>query len=141
MKLDKQLINKLFEEARNNPRLRHNFDLRTSAEDSSQRMLNALLPGTEVAVHKHPMSNENIILLVGYDFLLICIVSIVEFCFDFINGRLLSGLPFIMFLLYGINICRSLRRFCGQGDQRGPSCGAGGEDDTWDRRTRCREPP
>lgn len=30
-----------------------NYDLRTSAEDQSQRMLNALLPGTEVAIHRH----------------------------------------------------------------------------------------
>ena len=65
MRIDKQLIKSLFEQAKENPRLRQNLDLRTSAEDSSQRMLNALLPGTEVAVHKHPMSNENVILLVG----------------------------------------------------------------------------
>lgn len=65
MRLDKQLIDNLFEQARNNPRLRQNFDLRTSAGDNSQRMLNALLPGTQVAIHKHPMSNENVILLVG----------------------------------------------------------------------------
>lgn len=65
MKIDKQLIDNLFEQARNNPRLRQNLDLRTSSDDSSQRMLNALLPGTEVAVHKPPMSNENVILLVG----------------------------------------------------------------------------
>lgn len=65
MKIDKELLGKLFEQAKSNPRLRQNLDLRTSSEDSSQRMLNALLPGTEVAVHKHPMSNETVILLVG----------------------------------------------------------------------------
>lgn len=65
MKLDKELLDNLFEQAKANPRLRQNFDLRTSSEDNSQRMLNALLPGTDVAVHKHPMSNENVILLVG----------------------------------------------------------------------------
>lgn len=65
MKLDKVLLDKLFEQARNNPRLRQNLDLRTSSDDSSQRMLNALLPGTVVPVHKHTMSNENVILLVG----------------------------------------------------------------------------
>lgn len=65
MKIDKELLDTLFYQARNNPRLRQSYDLRTSAEDCSQRMLNALLPGTEVAVHKHPMSNENVILLVG----------------------------------------------------------------------------
>lgn len=65
MKLDKELLDSLFKQASNNPRLRQNHDLRTSSEDNSQRMLNALLPGTQVAVHKHPMSNENVILLVG----------------------------------------------------------------------------
>lgn len=65
IKLDKALIDNLLEQARNNPRLRLNFDLRTSPGDSSLRMLNALLPVTQVAVHKHPMSNENVILLVG----------------------------------------------------------------------------
>ena len=48
-----------------NPRLRTNLDLRTSSEDNSQRMLNALLPGTVVAIHRHPMSNENVILIKG----------------------------------------------------------------------------
>lgn len=65
MRIDKELLDSLFEQAQNNPRLRQSYDLRTSAADNSQRMLNALLPGTEVAIHKHPMSNENVILLVG----------------------------------------------------------------------------
>lgn len=65
MKIDKELFDKLFEQAKANPRLRQSYDLRTSIDDSSQRMLNALLPGTQVAVHKHPMSNENVILLFG----------------------------------------------------------------------------
>lgn len=65
MNIDREMIEGLFEQARKNPRLRQNLDLRTSAEDNSQRMLNALLPGTQVAIHKHPMSNENVILLVG----------------------------------------------------------------------------
>lgn len=65
MKLDKNLFNSLFEQAKVNPRLRQPFDLRTSAKDGSQRMLNALLPGTEVAVHKHPNSSENIVCLCG----------------------------------------------------------------------------
>ena len=37
----------------------------TSPEDGSQRILNAMLPGTEVAVHRHPNSNENVILITG----------------------------------------------------------------------------
>lgn len=42
-----------------------NYDLRTSTSDNSQRMLNAMLPGTVVPVHRHPQSNENVILLCG----------------------------------------------------------------------------
>lgn len=41
------------------------YDLRTSACDNSQRMLNALLPGTVVPIHRHPLSNENVLLLQG----------------------------------------------------------------------------
>ena len=58
MIIDKTILDNLIEQARLNPRLRTNLDLRTSAEDGSQRMLNAMLPGTEVAIHRHPMSNE-----------------------------------------------------------------------------------
>lgn len=63
--IDQNLLQKLFEQAKASDRKRQNYDLRTNAQDSSQRMLNALLPGTEVPVHRHPNSNENVILLVG----------------------------------------------------------------------------
>jgi len=65
MVIDKKLIDKLFDEAQDAERRRMNFDLRSSADDGSQRMLNALLPGTVVPIHRHPKSNENVILLVG----------------------------------------------------------------------------
>ena len=65
MKITQTLLDKLFEGAKVNPRLRTNMDLRNSADDQSQQMLNALLPGTEVAIHRHPMSNENVILIKG----------------------------------------------------------------------------
>ena len=65
MIIDKTILDNLLEQAKGNPRLRTNFDLRTSAEDGSQRMLNAMLPGTEVPIHRHPMSNENVILIKG----------------------------------------------------------------------------
>ena len=42
MEINKQLLEALFAEAKENPRLRQNFDLRTSSADTSQRMLNAL---------------------------------------------------------------------------------------------------
>ena len=65
MEINKDFLGKLFEQAVENSRLRQNFDLRTSLADNSQRMLNALLPGTVVPVHRHPHSNENVILLCG----------------------------------------------------------------------------
>lgn len=65
MNIDKQLLDTLFEKAQSSPRLRQNYDMRTSANDSSQRMLNALLPGTEVPIHKHPNSTENVLCLCG----------------------------------------------------------------------------
>ena len=65
MEINKELFDNLFEQAKGNPRLRQSYDLRTSSDDNSQRMLNALLPGTVVPVHRHPHSNENVILLCG----------------------------------------------------------------------------
>ena len=65
IQIDKELINSLFDQAVVSERKRMNYDLRTSASDNSQRMLNALLPGTDVPIHRHPMSNENVLLLRG----------------------------------------------------------------------------
>ena len=65
MEFDKVFLEKLFEQAVVNPRLRQNLDLRTSSADTSQRMLNALLPGTVVPIHRHPMSTENVLILCG----------------------------------------------------------------------------
>lgn len=59
------LLQQLLDQAVVNPRLRQNYDMRTSSEDGSQRMLNALLPGTVVPVHRHAMSSESVFLLCG----------------------------------------------------------------------------
>ena len=72
MEINKELLDKLFEQAKENPRLRQNFDLRTSPADTSQRMLNALLPGTVVPIHRHPQSTENVFLLCGKIVEVIC---------------------------------------------------------------------
>ena len=65
MEINKEFLGKLFEQAVENPRLRQSYDLRTSSDDNSQRILNALLPGTVVSIHRHPNSNENVLLLCG----------------------------------------------------------------------------
>ena len=72
MEINKEFLGKLFEQAVVNPRLRQNFDLRTSTNDNSQRMLNALLPGTVVPIHRHPQSTENVFLLCGKILEVIC---------------------------------------------------------------------
>ena len=72
MEINKDFLNQLFEQAKANPRLRQNLDLRTSAADNSQRMLNALLPGTIVPIHRHPHSTENVFLLCGKIVEVIC---------------------------------------------------------------------
>lgn len=65
MEFDKVFLDKLLKQAINNPRLRQNLDLRTSPNDCSQRMLNAMLPRTVVPIHRHPKSSENVICLCG----------------------------------------------------------------------------
>ena len=65
MEINKDFLGKLFEQAVENPRLRQSYDLRTSSDANSQRILNALLPGTVVPIHRHPNSNENVLLLCG----------------------------------------------------------------------------
>ena len=65
MEINKELLDNLFEQAKENPRLRQNLDLRTSSTDTSQRMLNALLPGTVVPIHRHEDTTESVICLCG----------------------------------------------------------------------------
>lgn len=65
MIFDNEFLDNLTAQAKASPRLRMNFDLRNSAEDSSQRMLNALEPGTLVPVHRHPTTSETIVVLRG----------------------------------------------------------------------------
>ena len=65
MEINKELLDKLFEQAKENPRLRQNYDLRTSSSDTSQRMLNALLPGTVVPIHRHEDTTKSVICLCG----------------------------------------------------------------------------
>ena len=65
LEIDKGLLEDLFEQAKDSPRLRMNYDLRTSSADTSQRMLNALLPGTEVPVHRHESTSETVVCICG----------------------------------------------------------------------------
>ena len=53
------------QQAKESPRLRQNYDLRNSSEDTSQRMLNALQPGTQVPIHRHETTAETVVCLCG----------------------------------------------------------------------------
>ena len=65
IEINKYLLDELLAKAAASERKRMNYDLRTSPDDGSQRMLNALLPGSIVPIHRHPKSNENVLLLCG----------------------------------------------------------------------------
>jgi cupin fold WbuC family metalloprotein len=63
--IDIDFIKELWTVAAASPRLRMNYDMRNSSEDTSQRMLNALLPGTVVPIHKHETTDESVMCLCG----------------------------------------------------------------------------
>ena len=65
MKITQALLGKLTAEAKLSPRLRMNLDLRNGEEDQSQRMLNAIEPGSEVPIHRHQITSETVVCLRG----------------------------------------------------------------------------
>lgn len=65
MIITKIILDNLTEQAKFSPRLRMNMDLRNSPEDLSQRMLNALEPGTVMPIHRHHASSETVVILRG----------------------------------------------------------------------------
>lgn len=66
MIINQQVLDELTARAKESPRLRMNLDLRNSLEDQSQRMLNALEPGTVLPVHRHPTTSETVVCLRGH---------------------------------------------------------------------------
>ena len=65
MIITKAILDQLTEQAKASPRLRMNFDLRNSPEDQSQRMLNAIEPGSEMPIHRHKYTSETVVCLRG----------------------------------------------------------------------------
>lgn len=65
MKITQAILDNLTEQAKASPRLRMNLDLRNSAEDQSQRMLNAIEPGSPLPIHRHQKSSETVVCLRG----------------------------------------------------------------------------
>ena len=66
MTIDKQILDELTAKAKASPRLRMNLDLRNSDADQSQRMLNAIEPGSPLPIHRHTKSSETVVCLRGH---------------------------------------------------------------------------
>ena len=66
MIIDQTILDDLTAQAKASPRLRMNMDLRNSPADGSQRMLNALEPGTPLPIHRHMKSSETVVCLRGH---------------------------------------------------------------------------
>ena len=65
MKITQALLDELTVKAKVSPRLRINYDLRNSSKDSSQRMLNAIEPGSPLPIHRHQKTSETVVCLRG----------------------------------------------------------------------------
>lgn len=66
MIIDQHIIDELTAQAKASPRLRMNLDLRNSPSDKSQRMLNAIEPGTVMPIHRHRTSSETVVCVRGH---------------------------------------------------------------------------
>jgi len=66
MVIDKKILDELSAKAKASERLRCNLDLRNSADDQSQRMLNALEPGTVMPIHRHKGTSETCVCIRGH---------------------------------------------------------------------------
>ena len=66
MIIDKQILDNLTKQAKESTRLRQAMDLRNSSEDGSQRMLNALEPGTVMPIHRHKETSETCVCVRGH---------------------------------------------------------------------------
>jgi len=66
MIVDQYTLDNLTAQAKESPRLRMNLDLRNSPDDQSQRMLNAIEPGTVLPIHRHRDTSETVVCLRGH---------------------------------------------------------------------------
>lgn len=65
MKITQAILDQLTEQAKASPRLRMNLDLRNDEDDQSQRMLNAIEPGSSLPIHRHQKTSETVVCLRG----------------------------------------------------------------------------
>ena len=65
MIIDNKFLDELLSQAANSERLRTAYDMRTTSADNSQRIINAMMPGTVVPIHRHRKSSESLTVLRG----------------------------------------------------------------------------
>ena len=65
MIIDNHLLDEVSEQAKASPRLRMNYNFHQSLEDKCHRMLNAIEPGTDIPIHRHPTKDESFVVLRG----------------------------------------------------------------------------
>lgn len=65
MVIDENLLDEVSEQAKTSPRLRMNYNFHQSLDELCHRFLNAVEPGTEVPIHKHPTKDETFVILRG----------------------------------------------------------------------------
>ena len=65
MVIDKKLLDEVSEQAKSSPRLRMNYNFHGSLQDKCHRMLNAVEPGTDIPIHRHPTKDESFVILRG----------------------------------------------------------------------------
>lgn len=89
-----KILSDLTSQAKANPRLRQNLDLRNSSDDQSQRMLNAIEPGTVMPIHRHMKSSETCICIKGHfvEYFYDENGSVTE-TFDMVPGGLIINIP------------------------------------------------
>lgn len=63
--IDEKLLNEVSTQAKESPRLRMNYNFHQSLDDKCHRFLNAVEPGTEVPIHRHPTKGESFVILRG----------------------------------------------------------------------------
>ena len=65
MVIDKELLDQVSAQAKESSRLRMNYNFHQSLDEKCHRFLNAVEPGTEVPIHRHPTKDETFVLLRG----------------------------------------------------------------------------
>jgi len=85
MIIDQHTLDYLTAQAKESPRLRMNLDLRNTPEDQSQRMLNAIEPGTVLPIHRHRDTSETVVCLRGH---------FEEYFYD-VNGQLTDTIDMV----------------------------------------------